>query len=194
MSWERRFEQKTSVGLMIVLGVVFFGVGSIAGLLGGAVLLGGSSAGLLFLAIGLLFMALGVGIPLGSWFLGSSHTLVCTPEGFTYTRASRRAGSHRSGHRWAEVTETRYSEPGAAINDRTVGYFTVHTLAGQAFSLSSRMRGFREMIELFNSCSPLPYVWQEQLGFNVGIGPVSARRSRYARVARPERAAPAGSA
>ena len=179
MSWQRVYQRKMH-------GCVYFFVGGVLSFMGLIFLL-------FFPAIGVLLLLGAVGVPLLIRHLFTSFNIVCTPEGFTVSTESKRAGSKQEKYTWEEVTGTDYDEfrSRSTSNNgtRTTRYFSVETTRGQALRVDSQISQFDDLISVFNHMTPqLPYIWERQAGFSIRIGAVSAGREAYRKVPRPEAA------
>ena len=193
----REFKTRGGAWITYVMGGCFGSLGLIALLVS---IIGISMGGGLDLAlpcfIGMVFVLVGVGIPVGAYFLGKNYTISCRPDGFTVKTENKRKGTEQREYRWEDVTSTDYQEFRSARSrssrgrgSRTVQTFIVETNQGQAFKVGPQIGDFRGLIALFNAMTPhLPYTWEPQAGFSISLGPVSAGRSAY--VATPRTAPP----
>ena len=188
---ERTFQERTSSCAVIFIALIGGGM-SLAFTLG-AIFIVQSTQGAILGAIATLVF---LGMPAAIWYLSTSYTIVCRPDGFAVARTNRRRGNTADEYRWDEVTGTRYREvrrsgrSGGDL-DRVTGYFSVDTERGEAFSVSERMRRFGELIETVNEMTPhLPYIWTRQTGGAASIGPVTLGRNAYRQIPRDAAAAP----
>ena len=177
MSWQRVYQRKMH-------GCVYFFVGGVLGFIGLIFLI-------FFWPIGILCLLGAVGIPLLIRHLFTSFNIVCTPEGFTVSTESKRAGSKQEKYTWQEVTGTDYDEfhsrSTSNSGSTTTRYFSVETTRGQALRVDSKISQFDDLINVFNHQTPhLPYIWERQAGFSLSIGSVSTHREAYRKVPRPE--------
>ena len=190
----REFKTRGGAWIMYAMGGCFGTIGLIALLVS---IVGIAMGGGLDLAlpcfIGIVFFLIGVGIPVGSYFLGKTYTISCRPDGFTVKTENKRKGTEQKEYRWEDVTSTDYQEFRSArsrssrnrSSSRTVQTFIVETNQGQAFKVGPQIGDFRGLIALFNAMTPhLPYTWEPQAGFSINLGPVSAGRSAYVAVSR----------
>lgn len=173
-SWQREYVLKTSNFFPI-----FFA--SVAGIIGLA---------FLFVKpwIGALALLGAVVIPLVVWYFQTSWRIVCGPAGFSVDSSSRRLGARHGDYRWSDVTATRFEEFHHTHSDNNPGtlrYFSADTAQGQAFRVKNTLRGFVDLIEVFNTMTvQLPYEWKPQAGFQITVGNVSAGRASYHQVPR----------
>jgi hypothetical protein len=196
----REFSHKgNSLVFQIITGCIFGMVGlgftlfSVLGVVLAAS--GGNVSPVFFIGflVGPLLLLLAVGAPLAMGYFGTNTRIVCGEEGFSITTESKRAGKQHSEYRWDEVTGTDYDEStfrSSQSGTQTTRFFTVETARGRAFQVTQKIRGFQDLIQLFNQMTPhLPYTWEKQTGFNVSIGSVSAGRHAFRKVARSEASA-----
>ena len=171
MSWQREYKGPRNTILAVFLGFVFLFMGAIFALLMGW--------------IGFLIIAVGVALPVLVLWLGTEQTIICSDQGFTVRKSSRRSGVGEMTYEWHEVTATQYYERRSGAEGQRRGHFAVETARGQAFVVTQGTRNFRDLIELFNHMTiQLPYVWVPQLGFSVSFGPATVGRGAYQAVPR----------
>lgn len=171
MSWQREYKGPRSTFMAVFIGFVFLFIGAIFALLMGWV--------------GFLIIAAGIALPVLLLWLGTEQTIICTDQGFTVRRSSRRSGVSETTYAWHEVTATQYFERRVGAEGNRRGHFAVDTARGRAFVVTYGTRNFRDLIELFNHMTiQLPYLWVPQTGFSVSIGPTTVGRGAYHAVPR----------
>ncbi len=189
----REFKTRNAKWFPYIFGGCFGVFGLIAlcaGLLG--LIMGGGSGLTLLILIGLVFTAVGVGIPFGLYFFQTLYSITCREDGFSVRTENKRKGTEQHDYNWADVTETAYEEFHYRQQQRseTTVSFRVETTKGRAFKIGRQIGDFAGLINLFNVMTPqLPYTWQPQTGFSIGVGVLQASRSAYHKVERPAAAA-----
>lgn len=191
----REFKTRTASWVPYVFGGCFGTIGLLALVAGiaGFVMGGGGMSGIPLL-FGIIFICVGIGIPVGNYFFGKTHTISCRPDGFSVRIDNKRQGSTQQDYRWEEVTSTDYDEFRSRSRNRgakTYVSFKVETVRGMAFKVGREIGDLAGLISLFNSMTPhLPYTWQPQAGFSVKVGIFTAGRDAYIRVPRAGGEAP----
>lgn len=157
----------------------------IFGIFFGLVLIFISTLSMLFVPVYLAILGylLAITVPLLIFLFASRQTLVCTEEGFTLEKSSRRKGSETKFFPWSSVTSTRYYEIVLNKMDNrtsTSPYFEVEC-GGERVMKMGRLRRFPEMVRIFNQRTPhLPYSWEPRVGMTISFG---SRRSTFSREA-----------
>ena len=197
-SGAREFKTRAAPWIPYIFGGCFGTLGLIA-LVGGiaGIMMGGGSGAGLPLFIGVVFLAIGVAIPIGIYFLGKTYTISCRPDGFTVRMENKRKGAQQKDYRWDAVTSTQYEEFRARTRKghHTRISFAVETTQGRAFKVGPEIGDFKDLIKHFNAMTPqLPYTWEPQAGFSVGIGRFSAGGSGYIQTPRSNATPPESSA
>ncbi|MDQ6623208.1 MAG: hypothetical protein M3Y86_06950 [Verrucomicrobiota bacterium] len=195
----REFKTRTAKWFPYVFGGCFGTIGLIAAIIGfaGLVMHAGSSMALPLL-IGLLFVAIGIGIPVGTYYFGKRYSISCRPDGFLVRTENKRKGTEQHEYAWSAVTATRYDEMRSTDREsrnETYVSFTAETTEGRAFKVGREIGDLAGLIRLFNAMTPqLPYTWEPQTGFSVSVGVFSAGRSAYVQHPRATATAPSSAA
>jgi hypothetical protein len=175
-------------GIFAAGGLVFLCIGI------GAILLGADFASKQKLAgIGAVCLFGGIGFAIYLHRNQISHTIQCTPSGFSVATQSKRLGARREEYRWDEVTATNYEQTVSRSGGDTtiVGFFSADTVRGRAFKVDHNLGDFPELITVFNERTPhLPYVWKRDEGFVSGMIKMMSTQPEYDKVARHSGAVP----
>jgi hypothetical protein len=175
-------------GFFAAGGLVFLCIGL------GAILLGADFASKQkFAGIGAVCLFGGIGFAIYLHRNQISHTIQCTPSGFSVATESKRLGARREEYRWDEVTGTNYEQTvSRSAGDTTiVGFFSADTIRGQAFKVDHNLGDFPELITVFNERTPhLPYLWKRDEGVLSGMIKMMSTQPEYDKVARHSGAVP----
>ena len=92
----REFKSRGGAWVTYIMGGCFGGIGLIALLVSiVGIAMGGGADLALPCFIGIVFFLIGVGIPVGSYFLGKTYTISCRPDGFTVKTENKRKGTEQ---------------------------------------------------------------------------------------------------